>query len=248
MKLTFITLEVVNGKQVVKYQSIDVMPDINRWKLATYGFVMGINPSVGAVESFAQKRFKRFVLKSWTPESKLERNGVEKIPVWIRIPFLSIQFWNEEMFSKIGSYIGVPLFADEATSELTRVSYARLYVKVAASRELPKEVPLVDENGVEFMQRIEYEWIPPCYNHCVLFGHEVKYCRFGGKLEAVGNEVTKGQKRREWRPRVNNVVVEEPVVVENDSIVDSITHQVALGKEVVVPVNNTSAVLDEEKV
>ncbi|GAA0175584.1 hypothetical protein LIER_28729 [Lithospermum erythrorhizon] len=41
------------------------------------------------------------ILKAWTLESNLERKGADKIPVWIRIPNLSLQFWNEEIFSKI---------------------------------------------------------------------------------------------------------------------------------------------------
>ncbi|GAA0144253.1 hypothetical protein LIER_35895 [Lithospermum erythrorhizon] len=194
MKLTFIAPEIVNGKQVVKYQSIDIRPGINRWKSAAYGYVMGINPSFGTFENDEGREgpwiFARYpmVFKSWTPESKLERKGVEKIPVWIRIPFLSLQFWNEEMFSKIGSYIEVPLFVNGATSEVARVSFARLYVEVGASTELPKEVPLVDENGVEFMQKI-----PPCCSHCALFGYDLKHYRFGGKPEVIEKEHVMGR-------------------------------------------------------
>ncbi|GAA0152685.1 hypothetical protein LIER_11103 [Lithospermum erythrorhizon] len=52
------------------------------------------------------------------------------IPVWFRVPFLSLQFWNEEMLSKI------PLFVDAATSDMLRISYARIYVEIEASKEM----------------------------------------------------------------------------------------------------------------
>ncbi|GAA0156360.1 hypothetical protein LIER_13876 [Lithospermum erythrorhizon] len=74
------------------------------------------------------------ILNPWTPESRLEMKGVEKIPVWLCIPYLSLKFWNEGMFSKIGSYVGTPLFADGAISYLARVSYVRLYVEITAER------------------------------------------------------------------------------------------------------------------
>ncbi|KAG9157112.1 hypothetical protein Leryth_027102, partial [Lithospermum erythrorhizon] len=69
------------------------------------------------------------------------------------------------MFSKIGSYLGVPLFADGATSEFAHISYARLYVEVKADKELPDTAPLVwgkpqpTENNV-VVQRTKKEWIP----------------------------------------------------------------------------------------
>ncbi|GAA0166739.1 hypothetical protein LIER_40247 [Lithospermum erythrorhizon] len=154
MKLSFIPLEIVDGKLVVKYQSSDVMIGINRWKSTTFGYVLGINPSFGAIENFARNRWNVFgfekyfklslrvflfkfesdegrdamldegmwifaqypmIVSSWTPESNLERRGVEKILVWVKIPFLSLQFWNDEMLSKIGSYIGNNFFVDGAT-------------------------------------------------------------------------------------------------------------------------------------
>ncbi|GAA0167906.1 hypothetical protein LIER_22743 [Lithospermum erythrorhizon] len=46
------------------------------------------------------------------------------------------------MFSKIGSYVGNPLFADDATLGLARVSYTRLYVEITTGKELPSYVPL----------------------------------------------------------------------------------------------------------
>ncbi|GAA0157016.1 hypothetical protein LIER_14374 [Lithospermum erythrorhizon] len=79
------------------------------------------------------------------------------------------------MFSKIGSYIGV-----------------------AGDKKLPKMAPLMDENGVEFQQRIEYKWILPCYSHCAPFGHDLEHCRHGGKPLVVEEVVVlKGREKKE---------------------------------------------------
>ncbi|GAA0166915.1 hypothetical protein LIER_40272 [Lithospermum erythrorhizon] len=60
MKLTFIPPEEVNGKSVVKYQSIDVILGINRWRSAAYGYVMGINPNFASIERFANSRWAKY--------------------------------------------------------------------------------------------------------------------------------------------------------------------------------------------
>ncbi|GAA0166916.1 hypothetical protein LIER_40273 [Lithospermum erythrorhizon] len=70
------------------------------------------------------------------------------------------------MFSKIGSYLDNPLFANGASSEMARVSYARIYLEVEAKNEIPKFVPLVNECGVEFQHKVECEWRPPVCSHC----------------------------------------------------------------------------------
>ncbi|GAA0140093.1 hypothetical protein LIER_01513 [Lithospermum erythrorhizon] len=95
------------------------------------------------------------------------------------------------MFSKIGSYIGVPLFADGVTSDVARVSYARLYVEVAADKELPKEPKLVASVSVQ-QQKVE-------------------------------------------------------VLEEKDSVVKSITSQIAPVKENNIPMNNHFVALYDKK-
>ncbi|GAA0144391.1 hypothetical protein LIER_04851 [Lithospermum erythrorhizon] len=158
------------------------------------------------------------ILKVWTPESNLERSGVDKVPVWIRIPSLSLQFWNEEMFSKIASYVGNPLYADGATSDIARIAYARLYVEVNAKNEQPDEVPLVNERKETFMQKMMYEFKPLKCVHCCIFGHSEDHYRYGGKkksnkqheiwVEKQGVE-SKVEEEKEYGP-IKQIVVSNP--------------------------------------
>ncbi|GAA0173608.1 hypothetical protein LIER_27188 [Lithospermum erythrorhizon] len=104
---------------------------------------MGTNPSIGAMSNFIKSQWSEFkfksdedcdnmlaagpwmlvrgpiILKSWTSDTNLEKKGAEKVSIWIRIPHLSFQFWNAEMFSKIASDISTPLYADGATTDVT---------------------------------------------------------------------------------------------------------------------------------
>ncbi|GAA0159532.1 hypothetical protein LIER_16285 [Lithospermum erythrorhizon] len=185
LNLTYIPPNAVDGREVVRYCSNDVMIGVNRWKSKVFGFFLRLNPSFGVIENFAKNHWKQFgfesafklnngvflfqfesdkkrdemmeegpwslarrplILEKKVSESVLEKKGVKFVPVWVRIPNLSLQFWNPEMLSKIGS----PLFADSTTSSLERLAYARVCVEVTAEKELPKSVPLLDEADREF--------------------------------------------------------------------------------------------------
>ncbi|GAA0150088.1 hypothetical protein LIER_37059 [Lithospermum erythrorhizon] len=86
----------------------------------------------------------------------LEKKGVKSVPVWVRIPNLSFEFWNPDKLTKIGS----PSFADSATSLMEKLAYARVCIEVSTEKELPTFVPLLDEANQEFQQKVIYEWVP----------------------------------------------------------------------------------------
>ncbi|GAA0170819.1 hypothetical protein LIER_25000 [Lithospermum erythrorhizon] len=133
------------------------------------------------------------------------------------------------MLSKIGSFIENPLFADGATAEFSRISFVRLYIKIDVDKEVSNHVPLVNERGQEFLQRVEYEGIPPKCSHCKLFGHDVEHCRFGGSTGRIERQKEVEVMSQVWVP---NAPVEGGIFVEQvdelekkvDSIVDSIIH------------------------
>ncbi|GAA0176270.1 hypothetical protein LIER_29290 [Lithospermum erythrorhizon] len=61
MKHTYIPPEIVDGKPVVKYESIDViLPGINKWNSTAYGYVMGMNPSIRDMENFIKNQWSGF--------------------------------------------------------------------------------------------------------------------------------------------------------------------------------------------
>ncbi|GAA0149952.1 hypothetical protein LIER_09000 [Lithospermum erythrorhizon] len=292
MKLTFIPPEEVNGKSVVKYQSIDVILGINRWRSAAYGYVMGINPNFASIERFANSRWAKYGFeKLYKVSSGLfifqfssdeERDQMlTAVPddfeswrseglVWFWIPFFSLQFWNAEMFSKIGSFLGNPNFADGATSEMTRVSYARIYLEVEAKNEIPKFVPLAKVlNSVSrsiavklqifaiygaiyryfplTLCSVECGWRPPVCSHCQVFGHDLRQCRYGEfhqwrRWSSIIILV--------WRKKEAAVLVDVPTshveeVALNESEHDSIVHHHTPPFDVMVKVADNFAVLDQ---
>ncbi|KAK9671811.1 hypothetical protein RND81_12G056000 [Saponaria officinalis] len=95
------------------------------------------------------------VLKHWSPEFSKELDTVSKVPVWVTLPNLDPLFWSEKALSKIGSKIGVPLYADPVTTLKERLSFARVMIEVD----------------------VEFEWVPYYYKHCKKLGHEIENYR-----------------------------------------------------------------------
>lgn len=77
---------------------------------------------------------------------------------------------------RLACLIGTPLKADEATMRRSRVGYARVFVEIAAGRELPTTLEYEVPSGDIYTQRVEYEWIPPLCHQCQSFGHPPKDC------------------------------------------------------------------------
>ncbi|GAA0164092.1 hypothetical protein LIER_19809 [Lithospermum erythrorhizon] len=168
------------------------------------------------------------ILKSWTPEANLEKKGAEKVPIWIRVPHLSLQFWNEEIFSKIASYIGTPLYDDSATSKMARLSFGRLCIEVDAAKVLPKEVPL-DEH-FKFGGR---KTIPAQVN--------VNVGKRMWKPKEMVDTIENGGRKTKSQLSEHK----EEVPIEEDVIVDSIVEQPTIMQPQQIEVTNSFDVLDD---
>ncbi|XP_059315703.1 uncharacterized protein LOC132066402 [Lycium ferocissimum] len=65
-----------------------------------------------------------------------------------------------ETLSRISSGIGNHLYADECTTAIERISYARVLVEMDITRPLPNTVQVQDPNGKIFDQAVLYDWKP----------------------------------------------------------------------------------------
>uniref|UniRef100_A0A5B7BES6 DUF4283 domain-containing protein n=1 Tax=Davidia involucrata TaxID=16924 RepID=A0A5B7BES6_DAVIN len=119
---------------------------------------------------------KPLLLKPWDPHLNLEKEGVESIPIWIRLPGLKFDMWSIDVLSKIVSKVGIPLFSDKLTASTGRISYARICVEVVINSTFPEEVTIEDVDGSVYLQKIEYEWLPLKCEECHVFGHSTTNC------------------------------------------------------------------------
>ncbi|XP_021839712.2 uncharacterized protein [Spinacia oleracea] len=135
------------------------------------------------------------------------------IPVWIKLPNLPLNCWGSDSLSRIGSLLGVPLYADECTSKQMRISFARLLVEIYVTKDLPKSVTIQGPAGIAIVQKVIYEWLPPFCTKCNLVGH---VCGKGNGSMTRFQPARQQQKKivQVWQPKK---IVSQPVEEENET-------------------------------
>lgn len=73
----------------------------------------------------------------------------------------------------------MPLYIDEATSDLRRPSEDRVCVEVNLDYDLPDRIWIERENHGRYWQEVIYEKKPKFYYRCRHFGHTKDQCKFG---------------------------------------------------------------------
>ncbi|KAK2977066.1 hypothetical protein RJ640_017590 [Escallonia rubra] len=106
---------------------------------------------------------KPMVLKPWTKDMSMEKEGLKTVPIWIKLPQLPLQFWSKSMLSTLGK----PLFTDRMTASHERLNYARVCVEMDVDSDFPQEIP----NDWVHKHKVEYGWKPAMCKYCKVFGH-----------------------------------------------------------------------------
>lgn len=84
-------------------------------------------------------------------------------------------YWSGEALSKMATAIGKPLYTDNFTASIERISYARILVETDVSQPLIDSIEIVTPSGT-FQQPVEYEWRPSFCTDCMKFRHNVEKC------------------------------------------------------------------------
>ncbi|XP_075083460.1 uncharacterized protein LOC142167200 [Nicotiana tabacum] len=93
---------------------------------------------------------KPIITKTWTPNFNFDEEVLKIIPLWIKLPNLPLNCWSMNSLSEIGSGLGNPLYADDCTTKVERVSYARILIEMYVTQPMPTNVTLEDPNGKIF--------------------------------------------------------------------------------------------------
>ncbi|KAJ6859633.1 hypothetical protein NC652_041808 [Populus alba x Populus x berolinensis] len=81
--------------------------------------------------------------------------------------------------SKLASVIGKPIHYDDPTTNMTRLSYARVLIEVDLLGDFPNSVYVVLPNGSPLAQQVLYESLPRFCKLCHVMGHNAIACRKG---------------------------------------------------------------------
>ena len=116
------------------------------------------------------------VLKRWQPNMQFLKGDLVRVPVWVRLYDVPLEYWTIKGLSCVTSAIGVSLHVDHTTLLRKRLRYARVCVEIDASKTLVKEYDLRCPNGLFITILADHEWIPSKCNNCNIFGHTTAIC------------------------------------------------------------------------
>ncbi|XP_048498189.1 uncharacterized protein LOC104900325 [Beta vulgaris subsp. vulgaris] len=97
------------------------------------------------------------IVKPWTANFNFNEEVLKVIPLWIKLPNLPLNCWSADSLSRIGSLLGVPLYANECTSKQLRISFARILVEIDVTKDIQYQVHFEDANGVVIKQQVKYD-------------------------------------------------------------------------------------------
>jgi len=111
------------------------------------------------------------IVRKWVPNfNPLESNRVTTA-LWVRLPRLPIEWFDEKALFQIGSKLGRPIKIDFNSVSSTRGKYARICIEVDLSKSL---IPLYKLDGRKY--RVESEFLLYICFKCGKIGHKTDYC------------------------------------------------------------------------
>jgi len=133
------------------------------------------------------------LLKKWHPmfDARIER--VDLIPIWVKMPGLPLQYWNEFHLRGIGSMLGTCLEVDLSFLKTHVKQVARVLVSINIREGLAENINLKWGPDV-FTQILDYENVPFRCRRCHAYGHPISECNIperntaGGRKEQANND------------------------------------------------------------
>ncbi|GKA38532.1 zinc knuckle CX2CX4HX4C containing protein [Tanacetum coccineum] len=126
------------------------------------------------------------ILKKWSMDTRLLKEEITRISIWVKLHDVPIQVFEEDGISLIATFIGKLVMLDSYTSSMCieswgRSSFARCLIEVNSAVDLMDVVTIGIPSlfGDGFTKEticVEYEWRPPRCDICKIFGHVHDYC------------------------------------------------------------------------
>ncbi|KAF5459760.1 hypothetical protein F2P56_019680, partial [Juglans regia] len=123
-------------------------------------------------------------------------------PVWIMLPGLPPNLYQEAFLRNIVAPIGIYLRRDNATRCATRTDGARVCVLMNIDHELIHSIWIgTPRHPTSIFQEIEYETLPAFCSVCKVQGHNVKTCKANKKEGKSSKTLQVIKSRKVWVPK-----------------------------------------------
>ena len=107
----------------------------------------------------------------WVPNFVPDEEPIRFLTTWIRIPNISIEYFDHEFLDLIGQKIGKVISVDQTTANVERGNFSRLSVEVVLSKPLLSKFKLHGR-----VWKIQYEGLRLLCFHCGKVGHKAETC------------------------------------------------------------------------
>ncbi|GJR71801.1 zinc knuckle CX2CX4HX4C containing protein [Tanacetum coccineum] len=103
------------------------------------------------------------ILKKWSMDTRLLKEELTRIPIWVKLHDVPIQVFEEDGISLIATFIGKPVMLDSYTSSMCkirwgRVVFARCLSEVNLEADLVDVVTIGDESSVVATSNVDYPY------------------------------------------------------------------------------------------
>ena len=119
-------------------------------------------------------------IRKWVPNFVADEAPMRHLTAWVRIPNLSVEYFDKQVLHKIGAKIGKVIKIDGNTESMDRGQYVRFCIEVDLAKPLSSKFKL---NGR--IWKIQYEGLKMICFKCGHLGHKEDVCG----LEVEGGEL-----------------------------------------------------------
>ncbi|RYR28101.1 uncharacterized protein LOC107646044 [Arachis ipaensis] len=105
-------------------------------------------------------------IRQWTPDFHPFGAAINRIPAWVHLPDIPIEYYDKRFLGTVGDQIGKTLKVDMNTASQTKGKFARLCVELDLDKPFHSKY-LVNERNYH----IEYEGLHMLGFTCGKFGH-----------------------------------------------------------------------------
>ncbi|XP_026459318.1 uncharacterized protein LOC113359978 [Papaver somniferum] len=115
-------------------------------------------------------------IRNWIPYFRPEKHRTSHAMIWVHLPGLSLEYWDEKTLFTICRALGTPVKVDEATLNYDNGYYARVLVNIDLANKIPNKLWIKTKFG-GFMQSVILTKPPKFCDHCKIVGHLQIECR-----------------------------------------------------------------------
>lgn len=135
-------------------------------------------------------------INPWFPEFDPNIMVVTKMPVWVRLPNLPLQFCHNAVLTDIGNNLGKFIKPDHSRFGQSLFSYTRICIEADLSKGLPDKIIL--KHGIQkYIQTLDYENTAFRCRICHQTGHLQESCPQDKKAQKKTKE--QPAKPKHWR-------------------------------------------------